>query len=190
VAKVEGFWSADSQGRKAYRKGRVIKCVVEFGSLTLDSLMNSLSIELESAPNQSVIISFFDKRRNEDVNLIDEIQMLDLFDMYKEEMACQVAIRVVELATVGDDVDLEADDVHDVELEADHLVGDDVEADREPDMFDNEEEYVGIDDESIYIPVPPSNTQPSTNAQLNDNVPLLIMLMMLLLKEIFFWRKR
>lgn len=39
MAKVEGFWSADSQGRKAYRKGRVIKCVVEFGSLTLDSLI-------------------------------------------------------------------------------------------------------------------------------------------------------
>ena len=116
--------------------------------------------------------------------------MLDLFDMYKEEMACQVAVRVVELAAVGDDVDLEADDVDDVELEVDHPVEDDVEVHREPDMFDNEE-YVRIDDENIYILVPPSNAQPSTNAQLNDNVPLLIIfLMMLLLKEIFFWRKR
>jgi len=106
--------------------------------------------------------------------------MLDLFDMYKEEMACQVAVRVVELAAVGDDV----------ELEVDHPVEDDVEVHREPDMFDNEE-YVRIDDENIYILVPPSNAQPSTNAQLNDNVPLLIIfLMMLLLKEIFFWRKR
>jgi hypothetical protein len=66
----------------------VIKRVVEFGPLTLDLLMNSLSIELESAPNQSAIISFFDKRPNKDVNLIDEIQMIDLFDMYKEEMTC------------------------------------------------------------------------------------------------------
>ena len=95
--------------------------------------------------------------------------MLDLFDMYKEEMACQVAVRVVELAAVGDDVDLEADDVDDVELEADHPVGDDVEAEREPDMFDNEE-YVGIDDENIYIPVPPSNAQPNDNVAPADHI--------------------
>ena len=166
MVKVEGFWSADSQGRKAYRKGRVIKHMVEFGSLTLDSLMNIVSIELESAPNQSTTISFFDKRRNEDVNLIDEIQMIDL---YKEEMTCQVVVRVFESASVGDDVDLEVGDVDDVELEADHPVGDDVEAEREPDMFDNEE-YVGIDDENIYIPVPPSNAQPNDNVAPADHI--------------------
>ena len=37
-----------------------------------------------------------------------------------------------------------------------------VEPTREPDMFDNEDEYVGIDDEHIYISVPPA--QPTTNA--------------------------
>jgi len=32
----------------------------------------------------------------------------------------------------------------------------DFEPTREPDMFDNEEEYVGVDDEHIYISVPPA----------------------------------
>jgi len=32
----------------------------------------------------------------------------------------------------------------------------DFEPAREPDMFDNEEEYVGVDDEHIYISVPPA----------------------------------
>jgi hypothetical protein len=77
---------------------------------------------------------------------------------------------VVELTAVGDDVDLEANDVDDVELEVDHAMGDDVEVDREPDMFDNERSMWGVDDENIYIPVPPSNAQAPTNAELNDNV--------------------
>ena len=38
----------------------------------------------------------------------------------------------------------------------------DVEPIREPDMFDNEEEYVDVDDEHIYISVP--HAQPTPNA--------------------------
>jgi hypothetical protein len=46
-------------------------------------------------------------------------------------------------------------------MEADAL-----EPDRVPDMFDNEEEYVGVDDEHIYMQVP--HTTPSSNAQTNE----------------------
>jgi hypothetical protein len=31
---------------------------------------------------------------NDDARLVDEIQMLDLFEMYKEEMSCQVVVGV------------------------------------------------------------------------------------------------
>jgi len=37
------------------------------------------------------------------------------------------------------------------------------------DIFDNEEEYVGVDDEHMYNPVPPA--QPSVNAQTDSSVP-------------------
>ena len=48
---------------------------------------------------------------------------------------------------------------------------DEVECDREPDIFDNEEEYVGLDDEATYAenPQPPefAHPQPSDNANSN-----------------------
>jgi hypothetical protein len=154
--------------------------------------MQSLSNELDCAPNQSVTVSFFDKRLNEDVNLADEIHMLDLFDMYKEEMSCQLAVGVFESTAVGGAEELNPL-VDDVDLDPDHPMGDDdLEPDRKADMFDNEEEYVGIDDENMYIPVPPSNAQPSSNAQPNDNAPLSNHIVDDVAGEggIFFWRKR
>jgi hypothetical protein len=47
--------------------------------------------------------------------------------------------------------------------------GDDVdlEPERETDMFDNPEEYVGVDDEQIYISI--ANAQPTANAQPVNN---------------------
>jgi hypothetical protein len=44
-----------------------------------------------------------------------------------------------------------------------------VEPDREPDIFDNEEEYVGVNDESMYMPVPPH--QNTSNAPDANNTP-------------------
>jgi hypothetical protein len=42
-----------------------------------------------------------------------------------------------------------------------------VDVDREPNMFDNAEEYVGVDDEAMYIPVP--TAQATGNAQGADD---------------------
>lgn len=51
--------------------------------------------------------------------------------------------------------------------DAEHPLEADVEPDREPDMFDNDEEYVGVDDEFVYMSDPPAqaanNAEPSNN---------------------------
>ena len=61
-------------------------------------------------------------------------------------------------------------DAPEVPLEAE--VEPKLEPDREPDMFDNPEEYVGYDDEGLYMPIPP--TQPPNSSQPNRNSPLLM----------------
>jgi hypothetical protein len=44
-----------------------------------------------------------------------------------------------------------------------------LEPDREPYMFDNPEEYVGYDNEGMYMPIPP--TQPPSSSQPHSNSP-------------------
>uniref|UniRef100_K3YM10 Uncharacterized protein n=1 Tax=Setaria italica TaxID=4555 RepID=K3YM10_SETIT len=83
--KVEGFCTTDSLGRKSYSKGIVIKWNVEIGTFTFELLMNTLRNEVKWAPNQDATVWFFDKRISEDVRLTNEIQMLDLYEMYKSE---------------------------------------------------------------------------------------------------------
>jgi hypothetical protein len=167
----------NSMGRKAYTKGSVIKWDVEIGSFSLDFLMSSLCSEVKWASNQSATVWFFDKRVGEDVKLSNEIQMLDLFDMYESEMSCQVIVTVFDTnktAVVEQTFDnleplcaLPPNDVVD-NIPVDNGAHSEwnahaVEPEREPDLFDNEEEYVGVDDEHMYIGVaPPQPTSPSS----------------------------
>ena len=51
-------------------------------------------IRIEFSANQTPTVCFYDKRLKEDAILHDEIQMIDLFEMYKEEMCCLVVVRV------------------------------------------------------------------------------------------------
>jgi len=113
--------------------------------------------------------------------------MLDLFEMYKEEMSCQVVVGVFDRAICveaefdaleplcvvpADDanVQLEAHRDPDRQVEAaanmpkepnsaapeNPEAAADIEPDRETDMFDNAEEYVGVDNEGMYDTVPPA----------------------------------
>jgi hypothetical protein len=58
------------------------------------------------------------------------------------------------------------------EAEAEAAAIFDIEPDREPDHFDNLEEYVGVNDEGMYGSVPPAPqfAQPTNNANINENV--------------------
>jgi len=96
--KVEGFNTTDALGRKVYTKGSVIKWNVEIGSFSLDLLMEILRNEVKWASNQSASLWFFDKNVQEDVRLDSDIQMIDLFDMYKSKMCCCVLVGVFDNA--------------------------------------------------------------------------------------------
>ena len=128
--------------------------------------------------------------------------MVDVFEMYKEEMGCQLVVGLFDndaefddlqpLCTIPPEVRSEipnndffiADEPNsvaannpeapepstaaannlEVDTDLEPKQGDDVdvEPEREPDIFDNPEEYVGVDDEQIYILV--ANAQPINNA--------------------------
>ena len=238
--KVEAFSSKDLTGRKIYTKGRVFKWNVEYGSMTLDLLLKSLTNELNLCNNQTPTVWFYDKRLKEDARLVDEIQMLDFFEMYKEEMKCHVVVAVFDRAVC---VESEFDDLEplfvvppvvdpineshmqpereeeaaasnpkeptcaapDKPINEPHMQpereveaaasktkepnsADEIEPDREPDIFDNEEEYVGVNDEGLYGTVPPAPhfEQPTDNVntnnervvhaedEVNDNDPLVV----------------
>ena len=196
--KVEGFCTTDFVGRKSYSKGKVIKWNVEIGTFTFELLMNSLRNEVKWALNQDATVWFFDKRIGEDVRLTNEIQMLDLYEMYKSEMSCHILVSVFAktvcddhefdalepLCVLGPDEDVDHGQDHTEPTSAHHtpktgdgasaskvadskgpaaMEADAPEPDREPDIFDNDEEYVGVDDENIYG-MPADNAQPSTHA--------------------------
>jgi hypothetical protein len=180
--KVQGFASKDLIGRKSYTKGRVFTWDVEYGSMTLELLLKSLTSELNLSTNQTPIVWFFDKRLNEDCRLVNEVQMVDFFEMYKEEMTYQVVVGVFNseeaffdamepicVVPPGADapVDVGREPEPEPNVDVDPPVNvDDVEPDREPDIFDNPEEYVGVNDECMYGAVPPAPefSQPNFNA--------------------------
>ena len=118
--------------------------------------------------------------------------MLDLFEMYKEETSCEVVVGVFDrsicveaefdamepVCVVPHDdanVQLEAEAAANMSKEPTNAAPDnpeaavDVEPDREPDIFDNAEEYVGVDDEAMYgiVPVAPQFAKPTDNSNTN-----------------------
>ena len=178
---------------------------MEYGSLTLALLLKHLSTELNLCTNQTPTIWFYDKRLNKDTRLADEIQMIDLFEMYKEEMTCQVVVGVFDRSTCLDHEfdELEPicvippapvdapDDAADLGSHDDNIPNEptrgpsqpkaspsvaqenpEAECDIEPDIFDNAEEYVEIDDEALYAenPQAPEFAQPQPFDNANSNV--------------------
>ena len=220
--KVQGFFTKDSSGRKVYRKGGVINWEVELGAITVVMLMKVLAAELKWAPNQSAKLWFFDRNFGEDVRLVDDSHLIQMFEMYKSEMFCQILIAVFDISVrTEDEYDLlepicaiipdgspflnnypptnanfdnstaakepsgaQHTDQPTYELTEqptdfpyanldnstqprtnDAAQEPNIEPDREPNIFDNQEEYVGVDDERFYMDVPPTQSTTTHTAQ-------------------------
>lgn len=188
----------DSDGKKTYCKGRVVNWAMELGTVTFDLLLSMVSSEVNWSSNQNGTIWFFDKTLCEEVMLVDDVQFQNMFEMYKSEMHCQVLV-VVKDKTVWEqpicvlpaNINPALKPATYTELQLDLLLPDlgmqpgprmqPEPTDPEPqphltmpnksqcDIFDNEEEYVGINDEHMYITIPPA--QPSLNAQTDSPMP-------------------
>ena len=109
--KVQEFVTTDSNGRKTYRNGTVMRWEMEIGSFSLDLLMSSLLKEVNWGSNQSATVWFYDKRMGEDVRLDNEIQMIDMFEMYKSEMSCAIVVGIFDKALVENHIEHEFDDL-------------------------------------------------------------------------------
>ena len=101
--KVEGFCSTDNNGRKVYTKGRLIKWDVEVGSFSFDMLLTSLRNEFQWSSSQSPGVWFYDKRMGEDMKLENDFHMHDLFEMYKDQMHCEIIVGVFDSCNRGAD---------------------------------------------------------------------------------------
>ena len=101
--KVEGFCSTDNSCRKVYTKGCLIKWDVEVGSFSFDMLLASLCGEFQWSNSQSPSVWFYDKRIGEDVKLENNFQMHDLFEMYKDQMHCEIIVGVFDSCNRGAD---------------------------------------------------------------------------------------
>jgi hypothetical protein len=147
-----------------------IKWNVEFGSLTLELLIASIANELRVLSKQLPTMWFFDKRLHK-----DDRQLLDVFEMYKEEMGCQLVVGCLTTPTSSltfpnepSSAALENLEI-DVDLHPEEEHANNVESEREPDIFDNHEEYVGVDDEHIYTKIPATNALPTNISQPTNN---------------------
>jgi hypothetical protein len=69
---------------KLTQRDKVIKWDVEVASFSFDLLLTSLRNEFQWSSSQSPRLWFFDKRMCEDVRLENNLQMHDLFEMYKD----------------------------------------------------------------------------------------------------------
>ncbi|CAN6203127.1 unnamed protein product [Urochloa humidicola] len=201
--KVQAFWWIDSGGKQGYTKGKRITWNVEVGALTVEKLLSSVSNEIEFGESQVATVWFNDKRMCEDVRLVDDVQLAHLFEMYKTEMHCELIVSVLD-KSLCEAHEFDGLDpicvVPPVDTTENHTAaqptqnrGDGVSADAsEPDMsdilnmFDNAEEYVGVNDEHLFTSVPPHNH----NHQLTLMLLLLTNLTMWLLKELILRRQR
>ena len=173
--KVQGFAFKDSDGRESYCKDCMIKWDVEYLSLMLEMLVSSISDELKLHSNQLPTVWFFDKRLHDIFEMYrDEMSCQITVGVFDKSVCstaefdelhplCVVTPNVrFEVSNNDFTIPNEPSSVAPIIPEAAVELGApekseavaDLEPDREPDIFDNPEEYVGVDDEEIYIVVP------------------------------------
>jgi hypothetical protein len=167
--------------------------------------MTRLNDAVKWSTSQCAVVWFFDKRLSKDVRLENQLKIDEMFDMYKDQMKCQIIVGVFDntVSHVDEFDDLEplcmiSSQMCTGSLQLTHLIPNpaisnanqpisnpnpleakvlpQLEPDREPDIFDNTEEYVGYDDEAMYSTIPPtqpsSSTQPCSSAPPSSNPPL------------------
>lgn len=172
--RVQPYATVDADGRKIISKGGTGHWVIDSESFSFDFLMESLRVEFKWGSNQSPSVWYFNKNLGEDVRLIGDTDLPDIFEMYATEASFHLLVAVLEesmdvasVCCVHEPIAIippENPSHNDGSGQAATNVGGSaqpttVEADvREPDMFDNEEEYVGVNDEQLYLP--PKPTQP------------------------------
>ncbi|KAK3122659.1 hypothetical protein QOZ80_8AG0616470 [Eleusine coracana subsp. coracana] len=191
--KVEGFVTRGVGGRKSYTKGKFIRWDVEIGTFSLDLLVTRLANEVEWGSNQHANISFFSKILLEDVNLLEEKQMLELFDMYKSENCCQLVVvcdnniivcvgevftNLAPLYVLSFEVQTDCDFTPEAptSTQPEPNLGDEASASEAEEadallseIFNNAEEYVGVDDEHMYISIPLSKPVQNNENQNLEN---------------------
>uniref|UniRef100_A0A0D3GNX1 Uncharacterized protein n=1 Tax=Oryza barthii TaxID=65489 RepID=A0A0D3GNX1_9ORYZ len=111
--------------------------------------------------NQSPSIWFFHKAIGEDVRLVDDSQLPDLFEIKmdgtSEALSTLVENEVEPICVVPPDnsAPIIGSEQPAPNVEGVEKLATEEEPVREPDIFDNEEEYVGVDDEHLYVPSQP-----------------------------------
>ncbi|WVZ74472.1 hypothetical protein U9M48_022651 [Paspalum notatum var. saurae] len=137
--------------------------------------------EVEWTPHQDAKIWFWDKSTFAEVRIIDELQMVQLLDMYKAKMHCQLIVEVFDKKLCDAVNELEPQCIEPSgEPNTDFHCADVTElaTDEQSNaliitktgIFDNEEDYVGVNDEYIYIPIPTTNPPAASHApDFDDN---------------------
>ncbi|WVZ52457.1 LOW QUALITY PROTEIN: hypothetical protein U9M48_003511 [Paspalum notatum var. saurae] len=170
--KVEGFRRTDGDGKKSYCKGNLIKWKVKIGGLTLDLLMSSLSNEVNWGPDKAVSLWFFDKRISEDnLCVLPPESPLAEPDAAAPEN-CDVAPEPVskpdEVPAKHEPSEAPLPSKANTVAQSNLKPGEEADASK-PDIFDNSEEYVGVNDEHFYINIPLSELTQTGDQTIDSN---------------------
>lgn len=144
--KVEAFSTKDARGRRRYTKScSIIWSLGELSLFTMANARRQLSKHITWGSAQWPNFFFYDKNCGEDACLHEDSQVPYLVDMYKDKKHCVIVVAVLD--THGMIVEHEPQD--------EQLNSDDMPAPSQPgpllDPFDSNEDYVGVDDEHIYM---------------------------------------
>jgi len=174
--RVEGFVTVEEDGRKSYTRGFSLSWIVDPDCFSMDFIRQSLARSITWGKDQSVVVWFFDKAKGEDCKLSDDIQIRLLFEMYERENKFSLLIGVYDNSKIFE-IDGEPniyvpicvvppDPIAGKAASATGVAVSEVAATKEADAtepenpFDNDEEYVGVNDEHIYEeyvpPAPPT----------------------------------